>query len=122
MKDNSHINDIIIKAITEEKLSLSESADLDQWLTDAENNNMFERLKDKDYLLRQLIEFNGIDVEGNKVLLDQKIDFGKRIHPIKRQWISFRDVATSAAAVFILAAATFFYLNTRKPDSKQAPT
>jgi transmembrane sensor len=122
MKDNSHINEIIIKVITEEKLSLSESADLDQWLTDAENNNLFERLKNKDYLLRQLIEFNGIDVEGDKVLLDQKMDFGKRIHHItKRQWISFRDVATSAAAVLILAAATFFYLNTRKPESKQAP-
>ena len=116
MKDNSHINDIIIKAITEEKLSISESADLDQWLTDAENNNLFELLKNKDYLLRQLIAFNEIDVEGDKILLDQKMDFGKRIHHIKkRQWISFRDVATSAAAVLILAAATFFYLNTRKP-------
>ena len=116
MKDNSHINEIIIKAITEEKLSLSESADLDQWLTDAENSNLFEQLKNKDYLLRQLIAFNGIDVEGDKILLDQKMDFGKRIHHIKkRQWISFRDVATSAAAVLILAAATFFYLNTRKP-------
>jgi ferric-dicitrate binding protein FerR (iron transport regulator) len=123
MKDNSHINVIIIKAITEEKLSLLESADLDQWLTDAENSNLFEGFKDNENLLRQLIEFNGIDVEGHKLLLDQKMDFGKRIdHITKRQWISFRDVATSAAAVLILAAATFFYLNIRKPDSKPAPT
>jgi transmembrane sensor len=122
MKDNSHINDIIIKAITEEKLSISDSADLDQWLTDGENSNLFELLKNKDYLLRQLIEFNEIDVEGDKILLDQKMDFGKRIHHIKkRQWISFRDVATSAAAVLILAAATFFYLNIRKQEREQTP-
>jgi transmembrane sensor len=122
MKDNSHINDIIIKAITDKELSSTESAEFDMWLTDAENSEWFERLKNNDYKLQNLVEMHRIDVEGHKVQLAQKLEFGKRIHHIKRQWKLFRDVATSAAAVLVLAAATFFWMNTRKTNDKTVPT
>jgi transmembrane sensor len=117
MKDNGLINDIIVKAITDSALTSAESAILDEWLTDEENSQLFEQLKNKDYLLQRLIEAHTIDVEGDKVLLQQKLGIGKRI-PIKRQWKSFWDVATSAAAVLILAAAIFYWFNnTRKPGN-----
>jgi transmembrane sensor len=122
MKDNSLVNDIIVKAITDSALTSAESAILDEWLTDEENSQLFERLKNKDYLLKRLIEAHTIDVEGDKALLEQKLEIGKRIH-IKRQWKSLWDVATSAAAVLILAAAIFYWFNnTRKPGNKIVAT
>jgi len=116
MNDNSPINEVIIKAITGSALSLAERALLDQWLADTENSKLFENLKNKDYLLQKLKEAHEVDMEGDKILLQQKLGIGKRIH-IKRQW-NFRYVATSAAAVLILAAASFFWFRARKPVNK----
>lgn len=116
MNDKDRINEIVIKAITDEELTSAESTILDQWLADAENKALLENLKNKDYLLAKLIEAHKVNVEGDKVLLEQRLAQGKRID-IPRHRKLFRDVATSAAAVLILAAATFFYFNTRKPDN-----
>jgi transmembrane sensor len=118
MKDNSLINNIIIKAITDEELTSAETAILEQWLTDTENSKLFGNLKNKDYLLQKLIAVHEIDVKGDKALIEEKMAIGKHISiQRQRQWKLFRDVATSAAAVLILAAATFFWFNTRKPDN-----
>lgn len=102
--------------ITGSALTSIESALLDQWLADTENSKLFENLKNEDYLLQKLKEAHEVDMEGDKILLQQKLGIGKRIH-IKRQW-NFRYVATSAAAVLLLAAASFFWFNTRKPVNK----
>lgn len=116
MKDNSQVNAIIIKAITNEALTSAESAILDQWLADAGNSELFQDLKNEEYLLQKLREANEVDVEGDKAFLQQQLAIGKRIN-IKRQWKLFRDVATSAAAVLILAAATFLWFNTRESNN-----
>ncbi|OQP64110.1 hypothetical protein A3860_22145 [Niastella vici] len=116
MIDNSPINEIIIKTITDSALTSAESALLDQWLADAENSKLFENLKNKDYLLQKLKEAHDVDMEGDKVLLQQKLGIGKRIH-IRRQW-NFRYVATPAAAVLILAAASILWFINRKPVNK----
>jgi len=113
MIDNSPINEVIIKAITESALTAAESALLDQWLADTENSKLYEDLKNKDYLLQKLKEAHEVDMEGDKVLLQQKLGIGKRKY-IRRQW-NFGYVATSAAAVLLLAAASFFWFNIRKP-------
>jgi ferric-dicitrate binding protein FerR (iron transport regulator) len=120
--DNSHINGIIIKVITDEELTLAESAEFDLWLKDTESSKLFEDLKNNEYLLQGLVSMHEIDEEADKVLLQEKLGIGKRIHLIKRQWKLFRDVATSAAAVLVLAAATFFWMNTRKTNEKTVPT
>ncbi|WP_166437087.1 FecR family protein [Niastella caeni] len=120
MKDNSRINDIIIKAITEEELTSTEGVALEQWLMDSENRKLYEGLKNKDYLLQKLMEVHKIDVEGDKDFIEQKLFIGKRIG-IKKQWKIFREVATTAAAVVILTAAFFFWLNTRREKDKPAP-
>jgi transmembrane sensor len=119
--DNSHINDIIIKAITDEELTSAENAEFDLWLTDRENSKLFENLKNNEYLLQDLVSMHEIDVEADKVLLQEKLGIGKRIHHIKRQWKLFRDVAASAAAVLVLAAATFFWMNIRQTNEKAVP-
>lgn len=116
MIDNSPINEIIIKAISDSALTSAETALLDQWLADTENSQLFENLKNKDYLLQKLKEAHEVDMEGDKVLLQQKLGIGKRIH-IRRQW-NFRYVATSAAAVLILAAASIFWFISHKPVNK----
>jgi ferric-dicitrate binding protein FerR (iron transport regulator) len=117
MKDNSTINDIVIKAITDEKLTSAESAILDQWLADAGNRALFENLRNKDYLLQKLIEAHDVDVEGDKDFLEQKLAFGKRIKIKRKAW--YRDVATAAAVILILTAAAFFWLNTRNKGGKE---
>jgi ferric-dicitrate binding protein FerR (iron transport regulator) len=125
MKDNSLINGVIIKAITGEVLTSAENELLDQWLADEENRRLFENLKNKDYLLPKLKEAHAIDMEGDRLFIEQKLAFGKRanitINGRTRQWKLFRDVATSAAAVLLLAAAIFLWLNKRKPDNQPAP-
>src|SRR3982750_3756784 len=112
MKDNSLINDVIIKAITGEVLTSTENELLDQWLADEENSKLFEAFKNKDYLLQKLKEAHAIDMEGDRVFIEQKLAPGKRTNITSngrtRQWKLFRDVATSAAAVLLLAAAIFF--------------
>jgi ferric-dicitrate binding protein FerR (iron transport regulator) len=117
MKDNSTINDIVIKAITDEQLTSTESAILDQWLADAENRALFENLRNKDYLLQKLIEAHEIDVEGDKGFLEQKLALGKRIEIKRKAW--YRDVATAAAVILILTAAAFFWLNTRNTGGQE---
>jgi hypothetical protein len=98
---------------------------LDQWLADEENRRLFENLKNKDYLLPKLKEAHAIDMEGDRLFIEQKLAFGKRanitINGRTRQWKLFRDVATSAAAVLVLAAAIFLWLNKRKPGNQPAP-
>lgn len=111
MKDNSQINEIIIKAITEEELSSAEKAILDQWLVEAENNQLFEDLKNKDYVHQKLMEAHVIDVAGDKVFFEQKMAKIQSIHK-RKAW--YRDVATAAAVLVLLTAAAFFWLNTRK--------
>lgn len=114
MKDNSQINEIIIKAITEEELTSTEKAMFGQWLADAGNSQLFEKLKNKDYLHQQLMELHTIDAEGDKVFFEQKVAKIQSIHK-RKAW--YRDVATAAAVILFLTAAAFLWLNTRKTDN-----
>lgn len=118
MKDNSHINDIVVKAITDEELTQAERITLDEWLTEEANRALFENLKNKDYLLQKLIEAHEVDVEGDKVLLDQKM---AKVQSIIKRKAWYRDVATAAAAavIVLLTAAALFWLNTRKTDNHE---
>jgi ferric-dicitrate binding protein FerR (iron transport regulator) len=113
MKDNSAINAIIIKDLTGEELTSTESVILEEFLTDEGNREMVENLKNKEYLLRKFKEIHKADIKGAKAIIDQKLATGKRIS-IKSHWKLFRDVATSAAAVLVLAAAIFFWLNRKR--------
>lgn len=121
MTDNSLINSIILKAISEEELSSAEAVIFEEWLTDEENRNWFEKWSNKDYMLQRLIEAHRVNMEGDKIYFEQKLAIGKRIIIKKRQWKLFRDVATSAAAVLILAAATFYLFKHRKEDNNILP-
>src|SRR5688572_30153778 len=114
MTDNSLINDIILKAISEEELNAAEAAIFEEWLTDEDNRRSFERWNYKEYMLERLIDAHRVNVEGDKAYFEKKLANGKRIIIRKRQWKMFWDVATPAAAVLILAAATFFWFKTRK--------
>jgi transmembrane sensor len=121
MTDNSLINSIILKAISEEELSSAEAVIFEEWLTDEENRGWFEKWSNKDYMLQRLIEAHRVNMEGDKVYFEQKLAIGKRIIIKKRQWKLFRDVATSAAAVLILAAATFYLFKLTKEDNNVLP-
>jgi transmembrane sensor len=116
MKDNSHINDIVVKAITDEELNQAERITLDEWLTEEANRALFENLKNKDYLLQKLIEAHDVDVEGDKVLLDQKM---AKVQSIIKRKAWYRDVATAAAVIVLLTAAALFWLNTRKTGNPE---
>lgn len=121
MTDNSLINSIILKAISEEELSSAEAVIFEEWLTDEENRRWFEKWSNKDYMLQRLIEAHRVNMEGDKIYFEQKLAIGKRIIIQKRQWKLFRDVATSAAAVLVLAAATFYLFKHRKEDNNILP-
>lgn len=121
MTDNSLINSIILKAISEEELSSAEAVIFEEWLTDEENRGWFEKWSNKDYMLQRLIEAHRVNMEGDKIYFEKKLAIGKRIIIKKRQWKLFRDVATSAAAVLILAAATFYLFKLRKEDNNVLP-
>ena len=116
MKDNSHINDIVVKAITDEELTQAERITLDVWLTEEANRALFENLKNKDYLLQKLIEAHDVDVEGDKVLLDQKM---AKVQSIIKRKAWYRDVATAAAVIVLLTAAALFWLNSRKTGNTE---
>jgi len=121
MTDNSLINSIILKAISEEELSSAEAVIFEEWLTDEENKRWFEKWSNKDYMLQRIIEAHRVNMEGDKIYFEQKLAIGKRIIIRKRQWKLFRDVATSAAAVLILAAATFYLFKFKKEDNNILP-
>jgi ferric-dicitrate binding protein FerR (iron transport regulator) len=116
MKDNSHINNIVVKAITDEELNQAERITLDEWLAEEANRALFENLKNKDYLLQKLIEAHDVDVEGDKVLLDQKM---AKVQSIIKRKAWYRDVATAAAVIVLLTAAALFWLNTRKTGNPE---
>jgi transmembrane sensor len=116
MKDNSHINSIVVKAITDEELTQAERITLDVWLTEEANRALFENLKNKDYLLQKLIEAHDVDVEGDKVLLDQKM---AKVQSIIKRKAWYRDVATAAAVIVLLTAAALFWLNSRKTGNTE---
>jgi transmembrane sensor len=116
MKDNSHINDIVIKAITDEELTSAERITLDEWLTEEANRALFENLKNKDYLLQKLIEADEVDVEGDKIFLHQKM---AKVQSIIKRKAWYRDVATAAAVILVLTAAAFFWLNTRNTPKNE---
>jgi hypothetical protein len=115
MKDNSRINEILHKVITGSALSSEESSTLQIWLADAENHKLLNELRDPQTLRAKLKEAAEVDVEGAKDLFFQRLAIGERTS-IKRQWQwkLFRDVATKAAAVLVLAAASFFWFYNRK--------
>jgi transmembrane sensor len=115
MKDNSHINDIVVKAITDEELTQAERITLDEWLTEEANRALFENLKNKDYLLQKLIEAHEVDVEGDKILLDQKM---AKVQSIIKRKAWYRDVATAAAVIVLLTAAALFWMNSRNTGNK----
>jgi transmembrane sensor len=121
MTDNSLINGIILKAISEEELNSAEAVIFEEWLTDEENRTWFEKWSNKDYMLERLIEAHRVNVAGDKAYFEQKLANGKRIIIRKKQWKLFRDVATSAAAVLVLAAATFYWFKTPKQGDKILP-
>lgn len=121
MTDNSLINSIILKAISEEELSSAEAVIFEEWLTDEDNRKWFEKWNNKDYMLQRIIEAHRVNMEGDKIYFEQKLAIGKRIIIKKRQLKLFRDVATSAAAVLILAAATFYLYKVRKEDNNILP-
>lgn len=121
MTDNSLINGIILKAISEEELSSAEAVIFEEWLTDEENRNWFEKWSNKDYMLERLIEAHRVNMEGDSVYFEQKMAIGKRIIIKRRQWKKFRDVATSAAAVLVLAAATFYWFKASKKGDNVLP-
>jgi transmembrane sensor len=111
MKDNSIINGIIIKVITGEALTSSESTMYSSYLADEENRRFVEQFKNDAYQLQKLKEMHAIDVAGGKAIIEEELkqNYGKQVD-IKRPRKLFRDVATSAAAVlFILTAAYFFW-------------
>ena len=111
MKDNSIINGIIIKVITGEELTSTESTMYDEYITDEGNRQFVEQFKNDAYQLQKLKEMHAIDVAGGKAIIEEELkrNYGKQVD-IKRPRKLFRDVATSAAAVlFILSAAYFFW-------------
>ncbi|OQP62168.1 FecR family protein [Niastella populi] len=121
MTDNSLINGIILKAISEEDLNSAEAVIFEEWLTDEDNRRWFEKWSNKDYMLERLIEAHRVDVGGDKAYFEQKLANGKRIIIRKRQWKLFRDVATSAAAVLVLAAAAFYWFRTPNQGDNVLP-
>ncbi|MFL5747897.1 MAG: FecR family protein [Niastella sp.] len=111
MKDNSIINGIIIKVITGEALTSTESTMYSAYMADEGNRRFVEEFKNDAYLLQKLKEIHAIDVAGGKAIIEEELkrNYGKQVD-IKRPRKLFRDVATSAAAVlFILTAAYFFW-------------
>ena len=79
MTDNSLINSIILKAISEEELSSAEAVIFEEWLTDEENRKWFQKWSNKDYMLQRLIEAHRVNMEGDKIYFEQKLAIGKRI-------------------------------------------
>ncbi|MBO9202949.1 MULTISPECIES: FecR family protein [Niastella] len=117
MKDNSAINGIIYKVITNEELTSTESTMYEDWIGgDEGKREMVETWKNDEFKIQQLKAFHRIDVKGGWAKIQQGLDNGKQVSINNRSRKLFRDVATSAAAVlFILAAAYLFWY--RKQDN-----
>ena len=72
MTDNSLINGIILKAISEEDLNSAEAVIFEEWLTDEDNRRWFEKWSNKDYMLERLIEAHRVNVADDKAYFEQK--------------------------------------------------
>lgn len=118
MKDNTAIKALIIKALSEEELSFDEQILLDKWLAENGNREVFDNLRDKDYLRERLKEAYDVDIEEEKKALNLKIANRTKIVEIKNRtsWVRY------AAAILIMAGATtFFLLILKKNGVRNAP-
>ena len=120
MKDNSIINEIILKVFTGEELTSTERTMYEEFVGDEANRELVERLNNGDYQRQVLKDYHAIDVAGGKAIIDEKLNgnYGKLIDIQKPKRKIFRDVATSAAAVLvILSAAIFLWRYTNRDKS-----
>jgi ferric-dicitrate binding protein FerR (iron transport regulator) len=124
MKDNSIINEIILKVFTGEELTSTERTMYEEFVTDDANRELVERLNNGDYQRQVLKDYHAIDVAGGKAIIDRKLNgnYGKLIDiQQKPKRKIFRDVATSAAAVLvILSAAIFLWRYTNRDKTIEA--
>jgi ferric-dicitrate binding protein FerR (iron transport regulator) len=114
MKDNSVINDIIIKAISEEELTTDEQIELNEWLNDEGNHELFNNLKDKDYLHERLMAAHAIQVDEDKKILDKKIAHRAKVIDRRKRMMWFSYVA---AALVVLMIGGYLLLQNKKPQT-----
>ena len=119
MKDNSIINEIIIKVYTGEELTSTERTMYEEFIADEANREMVDRLKNGEYLRQILKDFHAIDVAGGRAIIEEKLNgnYGKLIDIQQKPGRKiFRDVATSAAAVLVILSAAIFLWKYNKRD------
>jgi ferric-dicitrate binding protein FerR (iron transport regulator) len=103
MKDYNQVNEVVAKALLEEDLTPEEQLILDDWLTNERNKELFDELKDKDNLIKELALHHQFDVEAGKQIIEQK-KHKRRI--IKLTWYRY-----AAAAVVLMAVASVWVFN-----------
>ncbi|OQP42840.1 hypothetical protein A4H97_11830 [Niastella yeongjuensis] len=111
MKDNSIINEIIIKVVIGEALTSTERTMYDEFIADEGNRELVEKFKNGDYQLQKLKEIHVIDVDGGRAIIEAELNrnYGKQVDIQRRPTRKiFRDVATSAAAVLVILTAAIF--------------
>lgn len=106
MKDYNEVNEVVAKALVEEDLTPEEQLQLNNWLKDEKNKELFDQLKDKDNLVKELAFHHQFDIATGKQIIEQK---KQRRRIIKLTWYRY-----AAAAVVMMAVASVWVLNHTK--------
>lgn len=114
--DNSAINNLIVKRICEEALSVEESAQLEEWLSVEGNREMYNSLLNEELLAEKLMQAHRINEEEDWNRLKERMN---RPQPLiafnSRVWWRY---AAAAVIVFIIATGAYLWLTI---DNRKQP-
>jgi len=113
MKDKI-INDILAKAIANEPLEPFEQQQLDGWLSDEGNRRLFVLWKDEGYTHEMLKDFDSIDLEKWKAVIDEKKAKRSKVVFLRKAWFQY-----TAAAAALIAIVGYLWLKESTPSGSK---
>lgn len=113
MKIYNEVNEVIAKALTQEDLTPEEQIQLNDWLTDEKNKELFDQLMENDNLVKELAFHHQFDIAAGRQILDRK---RQRNKVIKLTWYRY-----AAAAVVLMAIASVWVFNHSTKKNKATP-
>jgi ferric-dicitrate binding protein FerR (iron transport regulator) len=113
MKEYNQVDDIIAKALIEEDLTPEEIVQLNDWLKDEKNKELFDELKDKENLIGELALHHQFDIATGRQIVEQKKE---RHRVIKLSW--YRYTAAASIVLVLLSAVVWFHKTNDKKLAK----
>lgn len=110
MKDYNEVNEVVAKALVEEDLTPEEQLQLNDWLKDEKNKELFNQLKDKDNLVKELAFHHQYDIAAGKLIIEQKKQ--------RRRIIKLTRYRYAVAAAVMMAVASVWILNHNTKTNK----